>query len=119
MLPFLSQGAAMAIEDGYVLARELANSPDDIAAALKAYEAERLPRTARVQLAARIQGNIFHLHSPMARLKRLLGLDRFGEQNADLLKKDWVFDYDPTLPNSASMRLGDGSGVPACWTANC
>jgi salicylate hydroxylase len=105
MLPFLSQGAAMAIEDGYVLARELANSPEDIAAALKAYEAERLPRTAKVQLAARVQGNIFHLHSPLARLKRFLGLDRFGEQNADLLKKDWVFDYDPTLPDFASTMV--------------
>ncbi|MGA7211863.1 MAG: FAD-dependent monooxygenase, partial [Pseudolabrys sp.] len=38
MLPFLSQGAASAIEDGYVLARELARAPGDLGAALAAYE---------------------------------------------------------------------------------
>ena len=31
MLPFLGQGAAMAMEDGFVFARELARSPDDVA----------------------------------------------------------------------------------------
>src|SRR5690606_16329625 len=40
MLPFLSQGAAMAIEDGYVLAKALAAMPDDIERALALYEAE-------------------------------------------------------------------------------
>ena len=72
MLPFLAQGAAMAIEDGFVLAREVAASPDDLAAALPRYEAIRRPRTGDVQLAARAQANIFHLTSPAARLKRWL-----------------------------------------------
>jgi 2-polyprenyl-6-methoxyphenol hydroxylase-like FAD-dependent oxidoreductase len=95
MLPFLSQGAASAIEDGYVLARELARAPHDPDAALAAYEAERRPRTARIQLASRAQGEIFHLHSPWARLKRLLRLDRFEKPRADLLSKDWIYSYDP------------------------
>jgi salicylate hydroxylase len=95
MLPFLSQGAASAIEDGYVLARELARAPFDLDAALAAYEAERRPRTARIQLAARAQGEVFHLHSPWARLKRVLRLDRFEKPKADLLSKDWIYSYDP------------------------
>jgi salicylate hydroxylase len=95
MLPFLSQGAASAIEDGYVLARELVRTPHDPDAALAAYEAERRPRTARIQLAARAQGEIFHLHSPWARLKRVLRLDRFETPRADLLSKDWIYSYDP------------------------
>jgi salicylate hydroxylase len=95
MLPFLSQGAASAIEDGYVLARELARTPCDPGAALAAYEAERRPRTARIQLAARAQGEVFHLHSPWARLKRSLRLDRFEKPRADLLSKDWIYSYDP------------------------
>jgi|SRR5262245_11420316 len=95
MLPFLSQGAASAIEDGYVLARELARAPFDPDAALAAYEAERRPRTARIQLAARAQGEIFHLHSPWARLKRVLRLDRLEKPRADLLSKDWIYSYDP------------------------
>ena len=96
MLPFLSQGAASAIEDGYVLARELAHAPLDPGSALAAYEAERRPRTARIQLAARAQGEIFHLHSPWARFKRALRLDRFEKPRADLLSKDWIYSYDPT-----------------------
>jgi 2-polyprenyl-6-methoxyphenol hydroxylase-like FAD-dependent oxidoreductase len=95
MLPFLSQGAASAIEDGYVLARELARTALDPDAALAAYEAERRPRTARIQLAARAQGEIFHLHSPWARFKRALRLDRFEKPRADLLSKDWIYSYDP------------------------
>jgi len=95
MLPFLSQGAASAIEDGYVLARELARAPLDPSTALASYEAERQPRTARIQLAARAQGEVFHLHSPWARLKRTLRLDRFEKPRADLLSKDWIYSYDP------------------------
>lgn len=43
MVPNLGQGACSAIEDAYVLARHLANAAT--VAALRAYEAERLPRT--------------------------------------------------------------------------
>lgn len=49
MVPFMAQGACMAIEDAVVLARALASSPDDITTALARYETERKPRTARVQ----------------------------------------------------------------------
>src|SRR4029077_8517719 len=45
MLPFLAQGAVMAIEDGYVLARCLAAAP--VEAALQLYEAARRERTRR------------------------------------------------------------------------
>ncbi|MGB3471135.1 MAG: FAD-dependent monooxygenase [Erythrobacter sp.] len=57
MLPFLGMGAAMAIEDGYVLARMLA-AHDDVEAALRAYEARRIPRTFDVHHASRVQGEI-------------------------------------------------------------
>ena len=84
MLPFLAQGAAMAIEDAFVLARELGASPDDLAAALQRYEAIRRPRTSDVQLAARAQAGIFHLTSPAARLKRFLKLDRFDQARSEI-----------------------------------
>jgi salicylate hydroxylase len=101
MLPFLAQGAAMAIEDGYVLARELARG-DGVVAALARYEAERRPRTARVQLAARAQGEAIHFHSRWQELKRRLGLYRQGGRNAEQLKRDWIFSYDPVEPAPAS-----------------
>jgi salicylate hydroxylase len=59
MLPFLAQGAVMAIEDAWVLSRKLKNATN-IADALAAYEAERKPRTTRAQLAARRQMGLYH-----------------------------------------------------------
>lgn len=52
MLPFVAQGAASAIEDAVALGHHLKDandSTDGIARALRAYEAERAPRTARLQ----------------------------------------------------------------------
>jgi salicylate hydroxylase len=54
-MPTLAQGGNMAIEDGYVLARNLARHAGDIATALQAYVAERQPRTSRVTLQSRQQ----------------------------------------------------------------
>jgi salicylate hydroxylase len=55
MLPFMAQGAGMAIEDAIVLGRALAGAADhsQAAAALQRYEAARRERTARIQIASR------------------------------------------------------------------
>ncbi len=96
MLPYLSQGAAMAMEDGLVLARMLAESPGDVAAALERYEAIRIPRTARVQLTSRAQGQKNHLISPWARLRRDLvyRLRNLIDPQSTGLKAAWVYEYD-------------------------
>lgn len=50
MVPFMAQGACMAIEDAVVLARALKDATvADIPGALARYEEERKPRTARIQ----------------------------------------------------------------------
>lgn len=49
MVPFMAQGACMAIEDAVVLARAINDKPEDIPAALKAYEDSRRDRTAAIQ----------------------------------------------------------------------
>jgi salicylate hydroxylase len=54
-MPTLAQGANMAMEDGYVLARCLARHGDEVEVALKAYVAERKPRTDWVTLKSREQ----------------------------------------------------------------
>jgi salicylate hydroxylase len=54
-MPTLAQGGNMAIEDGYVLARNLARHSVDVETGLNAYVAERQPRTARVTLQSRQQ----------------------------------------------------------------
>lgn len=54
MMPFMAQGAGMAIEDGIVLARCLANAEGaDVPAALARYQAARLDRTAQIQIGSR------------------------------------------------------------------
>lgn len=49
MVPFMAQGACMAIEDAVVLARAIADRPDDLTTALKIYEDGRRDRTAAIQ----------------------------------------------------------------------
>jgi len=59
MLQYLAQGACMAIEDGVCLAHRLVER-DDVETALEAYWKARYIRTARVQLSARLFGDIYH-----------------------------------------------------------
>jgi salicylate hydroxylase len=98
MLPFLSQGAAMAIEDGYVLAEALAASGKDIGKVLDRYEAERMPRTTRVQLEARERGRTYHLSSPEELKKRNEAFKAEQEKNPNAvgIKAEWVYQYDAT-----------------------
>ena len=60
MLPYLAQGAGMAIEDAAVLARCLQQGPADDAKALLHYATLRWKRNARVQARAQRNGEIFH-----------------------------------------------------------
>jgi salicylate hydroxylase len=60
MLPFVAQGAAMAIEDGIVLASSL-SSFDNVALGLDDYENKRKYRTAKAQKTASRNATIFHL----------------------------------------------------------
>ncbi len=54
MVPFMAQGAAMAIEDAVVLGRALADADlGNVTAALRRYENARKERTARVQMGSR------------------------------------------------------------------
>jgi salicylate hydroxylase len=54
MMPFMAQGAGMAVEDAIVLARMLeAVDRQGVPAALKRYEAARQERTARIQIGSR------------------------------------------------------------------
>jgi salicylate hydroxylase len=96
MLPFLAQGAAMAIEDAAVLAAGMAHSPSNPAAGMRAYEAARRARTARVQREARRNGVIYHLGGPFVRARDVLLRATSGKM---LLRRyDWLYDW--RAPNS-------------------
>ena len=67
MLPYLAQGAAMAIEDAAVAAQCLAQMPDDATEALRAYCAVRRARAWKVQRLAARNGGRYHLAGISAR----------------------------------------------------
>lgn len=60
MLPYMAQGAAMAIEDAAVLAAHLPKAAENIPAALRAFERQRKPRVVRVQGIALRNASTFH-----------------------------------------------------------
>jgi len=66
-LPFQAQGAVMAIEDAYLLAKLCSEAPDDLSAALSTYFETRLPRTSSVQAASRSNAKLFHKHTRLSR----------------------------------------------------
>ncbi len=66
-LPFMAQGACMAIEDAAVLAACLSGcSRNDIPAALCRYEDLRRRRTAGIQAGSRRNASIYHLRPPFS-----------------------------------------------------
>lgn len=95
MLPFLAQGAGMAIEDAWVLAKRLAETPDP-PEALRRYEADRLARTAKVQGWSSRNARLFHLPSALAGgvfgAAKLLDRARGAAPEA---RFDWLYGWAP------------------------
>jgi salicylate hydroxylase len=95
MVPFLAQGAVMALEDGCVLARCVA-AYDDVAAALQAYEAVRRERTARTVRGSMENAGRFHnmLLSDSAQAEKYVN----EQWDPDLIRAryEWLFTYDAT-----------------------
>ncbi|NHF71810.1 FAD-dependent monooxygenase [Paracoccus xiamenensis] len=94
-LPFMAQGAVMAIEDAWILTECLDRIADQ-PAALARYQALRAPRVARVIQAANANARNYHLSGP-ARLIGHTGLRAMSKlaPGALLGKFDWIYDYDP------------------------
>jgi len=96
MLPLLAQGANMAIEDGFVLARCLKEYRDDVPAALMRYENARRDRTRRA-----VEGsaaNIERFHNPKlsdpAEARKYVDREWAEERVAE--RYEWLFRYDVT-----------------------
>jgi salicylate hydroxylase len=91
MLPFLAQGAAMAIEDAAVLADHLGATPDDPSAAMRRTESIRRARTARVQRASRRNSRRYHLGGPAAWARDIY----LGVVGGNMLLRgyDWLYDW--------------------------
>ena len=95
-LPFLAQGANMALEDAWVLADCLNALPPD--EALAVYQARRRPRVSRAIAAANGNARNFHLSNPAVRLAAHTVL-RLGGALAPampLRRFDWLYGHDVT-----------------------
>jgi 2-polyprenyl-6-methoxyphenol hydroxylase-like FAD-dependent oxidoreductase len=90
-LPFLAQGAVMALEDSCVLSRELASG--SAAAAFRRYEAIRKPRTSLIQAQSRRQGQIYHA-SGAAAVARNVAL-RLAGSHIVRQQTEWIYDWKP------------------------
>lgn len=90
MLPYLAQGAGMAIEDAGVLATHLSGAHvQDVAQRLQKFANARWQRNARVQERAVRNGQIFHATGPM-RVGRDMSLRWMGARLMDL---PWLYGY--------------------------
>jgi salicylate hydroxylase len=90
MLPYLAQGAGMAIEDGAELGAQLAGATNtDAPQRLQAFAQARWQRNARVQARAVRNGQIFHATGPV-RVGRDMGLRLMG---ARLMDVPWLYGY--------------------------
>jgi salicylate hydroxylase len=95
-LPFLAQGANMALEDAWILADRLDRLPQ--ADALAAYQAARRDRVARIVAAASANARNYHLSSPVVRTLAHAALRIGGAlaPSAALRRFDWIYRYDAT-----------------------
>ncbi len=101
MLPFLAQGAAMAIEDAWVLAESLKASTQP-SQALQAYAAARLDRTRKVQAGSLANMRTFHHKHDLAYLPLwLIGKLMPGFIHS---RQDWIYGLD--LNQSANPQHG-------------
>ncbi|WP_300392614.1 FAD-dependent monooxygenase [Henriciella sp.] len=97
MLPFMAQGAAMAIEDGWVLAREVGQAAT-VEAGLARYAALRWSRATRVQNASRANMTTFHRRNPLMRLATYGPMWIAGQTLPGFVRsrQDWIYGHDVT-----------------------
>ena len=87
-LPYMAQGANMAIEDAAVLARCL-GSGDSVTDALRRYERNRAPRTSRIVRESTEHGELFHI-TDAAEMR-----EAFIRKDIARSRREWLYCYDP------------------------
>ncbi len=95
MTPYAAQGAAMAIEDAWVLAACLARQRTEQAAALKEFQALRHPRVDRIARRSRLNKFAYHAGWPIAPVRNALFRYRSESFRSGL---DWIYAWDFKQP---------------------
>lgn len=87
-LPYLAQGAAMAIEDSAVLARALRQA-GTIEDALQLYQRNRIERTTRIVKGSSANRILFHMRDQAELRRAFAARDEGASRNA------WLYSYNP------------------------
>lgn len=94
-LPFLAQGAIMAIEDGYMLARCL-DSLDNVEAALTHFQNARVERTTKIVIGSTAAGKRFHNPALADPAGAVDYVTQEWTPEKTRTRYDWLFEYDAT-----------------------
>jgi len=105
MVPYMSQGAAMAVEDGAALAviLSLITRRDELPLSLKVFEKERMKRSGQMQAASLLNGKLWHFaDGPEQRLRdesmrpevEGKSFSWSANQWSDPVTQWWAFGYD-------------------------
>lgn len=105
MVPYMSQGAAMAVEDGAALAVALdkITSPRELQFALQVFEKERANRSSMMQEASMVNSMIWHFKDgPLQKARdaamrpEVEGKHFLNSPNqwSDPVTQDWAYGYD-------------------------
>lgn len=104
MLQYMAQGACMALEDGVSLAENLRRAGGEVANGFRLYNAERVARTARVQLSSRLMGEYVYHPDGARRLARNAALQ--AKSAEDFYRSlEWLYGHRlPQAPDAAAAR---------------
>ena len=96
-VPFVAQGGSLALEDAWVLCRELERSPS-LEAAARSFRRIRERRVHRVLRRASFQGKLYHLSAGPARLARRLLFTMSTTWFPDFVssRQNWIYNEDVT-----------------------
>ena len=91
MLQYLAQGACIALEDAVTLREAIRACDRDLSAAFRLYESKRVVRGARLIIAAREMGRIYHAKGIERLVRNSLWVDRTPERFYDAL--EWLYGW--------------------------
>lgn len=116
MLPYMSQGAAMAVEDAASLAEAISmiKSKSELSTALEVFQTVRVKRANQMQEASLINGKLWHFADgpeqearDMAMRPEVEGLhfDESPNQWSDPVTQAWCYGYDAEEAMAKAMRI--------------
>lgn len=103
-LPFMAQGANLALEDAWVLADVLSKT-ESIKEGLRQYQSRRLERVKRIVLTAEKNSWKYHLSFPPLRWSvhcAISAMSRFAPRHL-VQKFDWIYGHDVTKESTERM----------------